>query len=531
MFLSLARARAPRYAAAITLVAALVVVSTPADAADSLISRGKPVTSSSIEDSTLVAANAVDGDNATRWASAEGVDPQWIRVDLGATATVSRVRLLWEAAYAKSYRVEISADGSSWTRLYTTTSGNGATDDLTGLSGSGRYLRVYGTARGTSYGYSLFELEVFGTGGGGGDTQPPTAPTNLRATGVTGNSVALAWNASTDESGVSGYNILRDNVIVGSSTTTTFTDTGLAASTTYAYTVKAKDAAGNDSPASNQISATTQAGGGGTSLTVVAAGDIAQQCTASQSDCAHPKTANRVEAINPDLVITMGDSQYDDGTWDDYTRYYDKTWGRFKAKTRPSPGNHDTYDDAGFEYAYKRYFGSLATPQGKTFYSYNVGNWHFVSLDSNLSLAAGSEQINWLKADLAANNKGCVAAYWHHPLFSSGSHGNDPVSRVAWQELYKVKADLVLGGHDHHYERFARQDPAAKADPNGIVSLVGGMAGASPRDIENVQPNSQFRLAQVYGVVKLNLTDTTFNWQLVQENGQVRDTSPTYTCH
>ncbi len=337
MLLSLARARAPRYVAAITLVAALVVVSTPADAADPLISRSKPVTSSSIEDSTLVAANAVDGNTATRWASAEGVDPQWIRVDLGATATISRVRLLWEAAYAKSYRVEASADGSTWTRLYSTTSGNGATDDLTGLSGSGRYVRVYGTARGTSYGYSLFELEVFGAGGGGGDTTPPTAPGNLRSTGVTGNSVSLAWDASADENGVAGYNILRSNVIVGSSATTTYTDTGLTAATAYTYTVKAKDAAGNDSPASNQISATTSTGGGGTTLTVVAAGDIALQCTASSSSCAHPKTAARVEAINPDLVITMGDSQYDDGTWNDYTKLLRQDLGSVQGQDPPGP--------------------------------------------------------------------------------------------------------------------------------------------------------------------------------------------------
>ncbi len=103
---------------------------------------------------------------------------------------------------------------------------------------------------------------------------------------------------------------------------------------------------------------------------------------------------------------------------------------------------------------------------------------------------------------------------------------------MAWQELYKVKADLVLSGHDHHYERFAPAEPERRARPtNGIVSIVGGMAGASSTPIENVQPNSQVRLRGFYGVVKLNLTDTTFNWQMVQDNGKVRDTSPTYTCN
>ena len=133
---------------------------------DTLISKSRPATASSVEDSTLIAGRAVDGNTSTRWASAEGSDPQWIRIDLGAGARVSKVRLSWEAAYAKAYRVEISADGSTWTRLATETAGNGGTDEWGNLAGQGRYLRVYGTARGTSYGYSLWELEVFGKSGG-----------------------------------------------------------------------------------------------------------------------------------------------------------------------------------------------------------------------------------------------------------------------------------------------------------------------------------------------------------------------------
>ena len=141
---------------------------------------------------------------------------------------------------------------------------------------------------------------------------------------------------------------------------------------------------------------------------------------------------------------------------------------------------------------YKAYFGSIATPQGKTYYSYDQGNWHFIALDSNYF--DQTAQINWLKADLAANTKGCIAAYWHHPLFSSGEHGNDPVSSRSGRSSTTPSADLVLNGHDHHYERFAPQNPDGKADPNGIVEILGGMGGASPYNIENVQPNSQKRL-------------------------------------
>jgi hypothetical protein len=127
-----------------------------------LLSQGRPATASSVESSSLPASNAVDGKTNTRWASKEGSDPQWISVDLGTRSTVSQVKLLWEAAYGKAYRIEVSDDGATWTPVYSTTTGDGGTDDLT-VSGSGRYVRMYGTKRGTSYGYSLFEFQVSGT--------------------------------------------------------------------------------------------------------------------------------------------------------------------------------------------------------------------------------------------------------------------------------------------------------------------------------------------------------------------------------
>lgn len=405
-------------------------------AADPLLSRGKPATASSAESSSLGAENAFDGDGATRWASAEGKDPQWIRVDLGATATISRVKLGWEAAYAKAYRVEVSQDGASWTALAEEKAGNGGTDDWTGLTGKGRYLRVHGTARGTSYGYSLYEAEVYGTLDGG----PPAG-----------------------------------------------------------------------------------------AFTVVAAGDIAAQCTAADSGCAHPKTAALARKIDPKFYLTMGDNQYDDARTADYRAYYDKTWGTFKDKTHPVPGNHETYDPAGALAGYKAYFGSVAYPQGRSYYSFDEGNWHFIALDSNSF--DKSAQIDWLKADLAANGKKCVAAYWHHPLYSSGGHGNDPVSKPVWKILYGARADLVLNGHDHHYERFAPQDPEGKATADGIVEIVGGMGGAEPYPIEQVQPNSQKRISGQYGVLKLEFTDSGYGWTYVGADGQVKDTGPKYGCH
>ncbi|MFG2919215.1 discoidin domain-containing protein [Kitasatospora sp. NPDC048298] len=416
-------------------------------AGDPLISQGKAATASSAEGSSYAAGKAFDGSTSTRWASAEGADPQWLLVDLGGSAGISRVKLSWEAAYAKAYRVEVSADGVTWTTVAEEKAGNGGTDDWPGLGARGRYVRMYGTARGTSYGYSLFEMQVYGVPDGG------PSPTGPSPTGTTP----------------------------------------------------------------------------GGAFTVVAAGDIAAQCTASDSGCAHPKTAALAQRINPRFYLTMGDNQYDDARLADFRNYYDKTWGAFKAKTHPVPGNHETYDPAGSLAGYKAYFGSIAYPQGKSWYSFDEGNWHFVALDSNAF--DQSAQIDWLKADLAANAKKCVAAYWHHPLYSSGGHGNDPVSRPVWKILYGAKADLVLNGHDHHYERFAPQDPDGKATADGIVEIVGGMGGAEPYPIEQVQPNSQKRISGEYGVLKLDFTDSGYGWSYVGTDGQVKDTSPKYSCH
>jgi len=503
--------------------------------ADTLLSQGKPALASSIEDSTFTADKAVDSSTTTRWASTEGHDPEWIRVDLGQPAEIHRVKLLWEAAYAKSYRIEVSDDGTTFTTLKSLTSQNGGTDDNTGLTGHGRYVRIVGTARGTSYGDSLFDFQVYGVGDSTGDTQAPTVPTGLVSTGTSSSSVSLSWTASTDNVGVSGYDVLRNGTAVATATSTTYTDTGLTADTTYTYSVQARDLAGNVSGASTAITAKTNVGSSG-GFVLAAAGDIARQCTASSSSCIHPKTAALVTAINPANVITMGDSQYDDAHLSDYNNYYAKTWGKFKAITKPVPGNHDTYDEPQYN-GYDTYFGSaIAKPQGKRYYSWEKGNWHFIALDSSDymthdSLVASSrdDQLAWLRADLAANTKGCVAAYFHHPRFSSGDHGDNDDSEQFWRILTGAKADLVLAGHDHHYERFLPMNGDGNSDPNGTVSLIGGMAGAQPYPIGTLHSTTAKALS-TYGVIKLTMTDNSFTTQLIGLDSKVLDSSPTYTC-
>ncbi|MGN5637508.1 discoidin domain-containing protein, partial [Streptomyces sp. AC154] len=161
----------------LTAVAGLVVSllafvpSAPASAAPSLLSQGKTVTASSQENYGTPAASAVDGDNGTRWSSAAS-DPQWIKVDLGSSASVSQIALKWETAYAKSYKIEFSTDNNSWSTAYSTTTGPGGNETLN-VSGTARYVRLTGTTRATQYGYSLWEFQVFGTTGGGGGPQLP----------------------------------------------------------------------------------------------------------------------------------------------------------------------------------------------------------------------------------------------------------------------------------------------------------------------------------------------------------------------
>ncbi|WP_172385435.1 metallophosphoesterase [Streptomyces sp. MNP-20] len=268
---------------------------------------------------------------------------------------------------------------------------------------------------------------------------------------------------------------------------------------------------------------------GRAAFSAVAVGDIAEQCTKSDSKCAHPKTAALVQQLNPSFVMTMGDNQYDDARLKDFQKYYATTWGAFKNKTKPVPGNHETYDPAGALKGYKSYFGSVAYPDGKSYYSFDQGNWHFVALDSNSF--DDRAQIDWLKRDLAANGKKCVAAYFHHPLFSSGEHGNNPVSKPVWKILQGAKTELVLGGHDHHYERFAPQNADGDADAsNGIVEVIAGTGGANPYKIEEVQPHSQKRITNTYGVVKIDFADDGFSWKLIGTDGSTKDTSPAYSC-
>jgi len=262
----------------------------------------------------------------------------------------------------------------------------------------------------------------------------------------------------------------------------------------------------------------------------VGAGDIAN-CSRTQDE----STAQLLDGISG-TVFTLGDDAYPDGTLAQFTDCYGPTWGRHKNRTRPSPGNHD-YHTAGAA-GYYTYFGAAASPLDtnctsdcKGYYSYNLGAWHIIALNSEIDHATGSVQEQWLRADLAGNQSMCTLTYWHKPRFSSGRHGNNSGVQPFWQALYDYGADVVLSGHDHTYERFTPQSPTGQADPTrGIREFVVGTGGAGLYPFPAIQPNSEVRENTTWGVLKLTLHATSYNWEFVPIAGQTFTDSGSANC-
>jgi hypothetical protein len=260
----------------------------------------------------------------------------------------------------------------------------------------------------------------------------------------------------------------------------------------------------------------------------VGAGDIAG-CDTSGDEA----TAALLDGLSG-TVFTLGDNVYDSGTADEFTNCYQPSWGRHRSRTWPAAGNHEylTPNAAG----YYSYFGTAAGDPAKGYYSYDLGAWHIVVINSNCSpvggCGAGSPQELWLRADLAAHPAVCTLAYWHHPRFSSGNHGNQPAMQPIWQALYEAGADVVLSGHDHDYERFAPQDPGGAADPvSGIREFVVGTGGKSHYAINTPIANSEVHNDDTFGVLKLVLHATSYDWEFIPEAGKTFTDTGTAACH
>lgn len=261
---------------------------------------------------------------------------------------------------------------------------------------------------------------------------------------------------------------------------------------------------------------------------LVGAGDIAS-CSSKGDEA----TANLIGGI-AGTVFTTGDNVYPSGTPAEFENCYEPSWGQHKARTKPSSGDHDykTENASG----YFDYFGAVAGDSNEGYYSYDLGNWHVVVLNTKCATVGGCEDgspmVEWLEEDLAANSGPCTLTYFHHPLFSSGQHGNITRMRSIWEALYAENVDVVLNGHDHNYERFAPQNPNGEADPaRGIREFVVGTGGADLRSFGAVEPNSEVRNSNTHGVLKLTLHPERYEWRFVPEAGKTFADYGSTSCH
>jgi len=256
-------------------------------------------------------------------------------------------------------------------------------------------------------------------------------------------------------------------------------------------------------------------------------------------------TVDVIRANPPAALLMLGDAVYENGTADEYRDCYEPTWGQFKAITRPIPGNHDFQLD---ENPYFDYFGAAAGERGKGWYSFDVGAWHVVALNTELKLGTratpwvdrdyqvqgpGTEQYEWLKADLAAHPNRCVAAMLHRPRYTTSGLHNDALAIVPlYQLLYDAGADLMLAGHSHSYERYPELGPNDDVQPGrGIRNFVVGTGGAKLQPLDPPAHNVDVRNADTFGVLKLTLHPDRYDWQYLPAAGFTFTDSGSTSCH
>lgn len=256
---------------------------------------------------------------------------------------------------------------------------------------------------------------------------------------------------------------------------------------------------------------------------LVAAGDIAS-CWWRGDEA----TARLLDRIDGEIAA-LGDLVYPNGTPAQFKRCFGPTWGRHRARIRPTPGNHE-YRTEGE--GYFDYFGATAGERGKGWYAYDLDGWRVVVLNSEEPIGAESEQVAWLRRELADRPTRCTLAYMHHPRFSSGKHGDVRRVREVYRVLYEGGVDVLLGGHDHHYERFAPMDPDRNADPaRGIRQFVVGTGGAPTYHPRKVTSHSEAITDKALGVLRLTFHPDGYEWQFVAIRGHSYTDSGRGTCH
>lgn len=262
----------------------------------------------------------------------------------------------------------------------------------------------------------------------------------------------------------------------------------------------------------------------GADVYMVGAGDIAR-CDKSFDEA----TASLIDAIEG-TVFTLGDNAYPTGSDADFANCFQPSWGRHKSRMRPTPGDKD-YETANAA-GYYNYFGPVAGDPTKGYYSYDLGDWHIIVLNSRIATNAGSPQEQWLRSDLAANPRLCTLAYWHDPLFySQGTSGVRTAVKPLWNALYEHGVELVLNGSSRLYERFAKQTPEGVADARGIREIIAGTGGIALSSFGTIRPNSEVRDNSSYGVLKLTLSPTSYRWEFVPIAGKTFTDVGTTNCH
>jgi hypothetical protein len=282
---------------------------------------------------------------------------------------------------------------------------------------------------------------------------------------------------------------------------------------------------------------------------IAAAGDIAcdpsistfRGGNGSSTSCHEKYTSNLLVNTGLTAVLPLGDTQYECGGYDAFLQSYGPTWGRVLSISHPAAGNHEYLTSGGTDCSttsnasgYFQYFGANAGTPGKGYYSFNIGAWHIIALNSNCSkvggCGSGSPQYNWLKADLANHSNLCTLAYWHHPLFSSGGYTSTSV-KPFWTLLYTYHADVVLNGHAHIYERFAEQTPSATLDSHGMREFIVGTGGGNHTALTATAANSEVRNAATFGVLRIILHSGSYAWKFVPESGATFTDSGSTACH
>ena len=250
-------------------------------------------------------------------------------------------------------------------------------------------------------------------------------------------------------------------------------------------------------------------------------------------NCHEGATAALLTQARVDAVLALGDNQYEAATLANFRASYERSWGALKSITYPVAGNHEYYTP-GAE-GYFDYFGRVAGKPEQGWYSFDIGAWHLIALNSNcndVGCFAGSEQEKWLRDDLKAHPRACTLAFWHAPLFSSGPEGENRSIRPLWNALYAAGTDVVLNSHNHNYERFAPQSPGGQLDPaRGIREFVVGTGGSNLQGFPHPATNSEVRIADTFGVLLLTLRSDGYDWNFTPELPDGQRDAGRGTCH